>query len=107
MRMAVRKFFGLFGMLTLSMLAFGVIATLALGVFSIAVSMDLAGMQAWIGDRETPLAALRMAVYAATVWFGPVWLRLPKAMHRNLRINGLAMALFVEVLFVRKLWQYF
>ena len=107
MRMTVRKFFGLFWMLALSMLVLGVIATLALGVFTIVVSTDLAGMQAWIEDRETPLAALRTILYAAIIWIAPIRMQTPAKLRIKVRTQLAVGFLIVDALVIHQVWRYF
>ena len=107
MRMAVRKFFGLFMKLTLSMLVLGVITILAFGVFTFAVSTDLAGMRAWIGDMETPLAALRTILYAAIIWIAPIRMQTPAELRLKVRTQLAAGFLIVDALIIHQAWRYF
>ncbi len=107
MRMTVRKIFGLFWMLALSMLVLGVIATLALGAFSIVVSTDPAAMQAWIGDRETPLAALRTTLYAAIIWIAPIRMQTPAELRLKVRTQLAAGFLIVDALIIHQIFRYF
>ncbi len=107
MRMTVRKFFGLFGMLALSMFVFSVIATLALGAFSFVVSTDLAAMRAWIGDRETPLAALRTIGYAAIIRIAPIRMQTPAELRLKVRTQLAAGFLIMDALIIHQTWRYF
>ncbi len=93
--------------LTLSMIVLGVITILAFGVFTFAVSTDLAGVRAWIGDMETPLAALRTILYAAIIWIVPVRMQTPAGLRLKVRTQLAVSFLVVDALIIHQIFRYF